>query len=464
MNDDRKQRPFGDPRAARRLVLLALVLAVVVEIGYAGFGEDLLAQVSSSNVLTATGYPLYSCGDRRCTGTENAFTCSRDCRARCGDRICSPGEGATCRSDCDAGGACPNGVCELEESHLLCPQDCAKGCGDQLCEKGEDASTCPTDCSKPTPPQPVCGNEVCETASESPDTCPEDCGTPGFDPPPPPPPPSVCGDGACGAGENPCNCTADCGPVGDPGACACGNGVCSAHESCSTCSRDCGACPQPPGGTCGDAVCEEAKGEFCSNCAADCGYCPAIDDTTPYEPPSDPAQQSDGLDGSFQVHWSASTSSEDFPAELEGDATHEVATPLADAAGRRDVVYRPTGGGAALTLNTVPLSWNFLAGGVKATNGLTAVCWNRFVGAPSGATQGGLPDPRQGVALICRVHDGKDWGPELVIEAGIPAAWLSGFAINGQGEPVVTYQRDSFGTLFNTGKPGDGEYSTTFHR
>ena len=56
--------------------------------------------------------------------------------------------------------------------------------------------------------------------------------------------------------------------------------------------------------------------------------------------------------------------------------------------------------------------------------------------------------------MVCRLHDGRNWGPEIVIRSGLPATWISGLTFNENGEPVVTYNLDSFGTFLNSGRPG----------
>jgi hypothetical protein len=216
----------------------------------------------------------------------------------------------------------------------------------------------------------------------------------------------------------------------------------------------------PSTGVCGNLVCESEKNENCLNCNLDCGLCPVIDDPDIPVPPSDPGQQWDGLDPNFQEHFSMDLSADEYPVEVDGEAGSEICNPLAGGSGQRDVVYRPAGGGPVTVVNTVANSWNFWALGIKTPGGRLAVCWNRLVGADTGATRGAMPDPRGGVALVCRTRDGGAWSAERVISAGLPAAWLTDLKVDGAGRAVVEYQRDSFGTFFNSGKPGDGLVET----
>lgn len=80
---------------------------------------------------------------------------------------------------------CGNGVCDPNESRLDCPSDCSQGCNfDGVCEPGagEDSSNCSSDC------QPACVPQGC--------------------------------NGRCGAADDGCNATIDCGVCGP----VCGDG------------------------------------------------------------------------------------------------------------------------------------------------------------------------------------------------------------------------------------------------
>ena len=131
--------------------------------------------------------------------------------------------------------------------------------------------------------------------------------------------PGVCGDGTCDPGEDPCNCSQDCGTppstetscsdgidddcdgyvdcddidcAGDA-ACQCGNGICDPGEDYCSCPTDCGAPPaeicdngldddcdgdidcddadcfgDPACPSCGDGTCN--PGEDCHTCPSDC--------------------------------------------------------------------------------------------------------------------------------------------------------------------------------------------------
>ncbi len=449
-------------RGGRRgLILTAIALAVVVEALYAGFGEQILAHPVPPSLTTATGYYVGYCGDAKCRPPETTLSCAEDCQPRCGDRICSPGE--DCPRDCTFSETCGDLICDPWEDDAVCPADCAPGCGDGECKDGEQCDTCPVDCCG-GPAEPECGDGLCSAPTETMETCEADCGRPATEPIPPPPPPPVCGDGACDLGEGPCSCASDCGPPAQGANCLCGNGVCnrSAGESCSNCAADCGSCMPPSTGVCGNAICEEAKNETCLGCSLDCGTCAAFEDPEGSQPPSDPAEQWDGLDPNYQEHFRMNLSADGFRTPVTGSSTLVVETPLVSPEGKRDVVLRDTASGQVTTVNTLASSWNFWGGGARSTSGRTLVCWNRFTGADSDATHGSMPDPRNGVALICRLHDGVAWGAEMTAGGPLPAAWIAETKVDAQGRPVVVYQRDSFGTLFNSGKPGDGLYEVTF--
>ena len=193
------------------------------------------------------------CGDGLCAAAcgENQLLCPIDCH-KCGDNVCSPGEGPnTCAEDCCGG--CGDGKCvgyACGENPITCVQDCSKPCGDGICDNGENPGNCAMDCKKqgcgnnvcePTDGGPTgcpkdcaatCGNCVCEK-SESFDTCPNDCG--------------YCGDGTCsicgGLGEDPMTCIADCGDLATVG--------CTSQAWSLFCLDD---------SPCTDDVCQTGKG------------------------------------------------------------------------------------------------------------------------------------------------------------------------------------------------------------
>ncbi len=103
-----------------------------------------------------------------------------------------------------------------------------------------------------------CGNGNCG-AGEDPCTCPDDCGAP-------PATEGTCDDGV----DDDCDGLTDCddGDCGGHPACICdGDGTCDVREDCDNCPADCigGA-----GAVCGNGVCEAGDGEDCLSCPADC--------------------------------------------------------------------------------------------------------------------------------------------------------------------------------------------------
>ena len=121
---------------------------------------------------------------------------------------------------------CGDFVCDQSECGT-CPPDCGitcvDGCGNGTCDDGEDCSSCPADC------QLGCGDGCCLLGEDC-ASCPGDCATPENCNP------SACGNGQCnyGAGETCLNC-ADCF-----GLCDCGDHVCAAPETEENCPWDCG--------------------------------------------------------------------------------------------------------------------------------------------------------------------------------------------------------------------------------
>lgn len=104
-----------------------------------------------------------------------------------------------------------------------------------------------------------CGDGACD-AAEDPCNCPEDCGTP------PQSETGLCADGKDNDCDNQVDCDdADC--VGDP-ACICDNdGECETGEDCDNCPGD---CISGEGADCGDGTCQPVAGEDCLSCPEDC--------------------------------------------------------------------------------------------------------------------------------------------------------------------------------------------------
>ena len=201
---------------------------------------------------------------------ECADLASDQCQGCCGDGTCGPGEDTcSCAADCP-GICCGNGVCDADETCGSCSQDCGAcegpcciandsiGCQDPVvtacvcdtiptcCENpwteacaaaAKDCGSCQGSCCE-VKDSPGCNDVVlqacvcdkdaycCSTSWDQ--VCvnyaSDDCV-------------GCCGDGICGAGEDGCNCQADC-----PQPC-CGDGTCDPNgEGCTTCPQDCGLC------------------------------------------------------------------------------------------------------------------------------------------------------------------------------------------------------------------------------
>ncbi|MCB9597074.1 MAG: hypothetical protein H6719_30400 [Sandaracinaceae bacterium] len=190
------------------------------------------------------------CGDGACDpSTETPCGCPMDCEAvcpaSCRDGACGADEGPdTCPEDCGPPDpVCGDAICEASEA---CPADCpaAPGCGDAVCAPTESCPACPECC----PAMPVCGDAVCD-AGEDCAACPECCD-------------AGCGDGRCDDAERAsCACEVDCGLCT-----TCGDDRCDAGEACPA---DCTA----ERGVCGDDACELDLRETCGTCQRDCGWC-----------------------------------------------------------------------------------------------------------------------------------------------------------------------------------------------
>jgi len=233
------------------------------------------------NACAACGACPPECGDGECDADagEGCGDCPEDCGECCGDDQCDAAAGetpCTCPADCpNAADACEACECWNSGGDCSCAADCVltgdccanacdlcgvcpEVCGNGACGLGEDCDSCPLDCGL------CCGNDLCEPLlGEDSCSCPDDC----------PDAPDACSPCQCGGSGGGCSCAADCFVTGDCcadacascGACApdCGDGACNGDEDCQACPADCGDC-------CGDGKCEADKGEDSCACPLDC--------------------------------------------------------------------------------------------------------------------------------------------------------------------------------------------------
>ena len=207
---------------------------------------------------TPAAGPDCTCGDGACNlACEDAWKCPQDCKGRCGNGACEPGENpTTCRADCCGtcgdqkcvGGACGEAT---QGGVFWCAADCGTACGNKLCDPGETPLACPEDCKFK-----ACGNGVCE-GGEDPKACPGDCG-------------ATCGDCVCSKGETPVDCPVDCGSCGD-GVCRCAPFGPGGATEAQLCPGDCAQQACLPGKD--NAACSDANPCTLDSCDAKGGTC-----------------------------------------------------------------------------------------------------------------------------------------------------------------------------------------------
>ncbi|RKG95250.1 hypothetical protein D7X32_39630 [Corallococcus carmarthensis] len=150
------------------------------------------------------GLLMVACGGGLDAAPELARQESALC-GYCGDNLCDPAtEAYSCPQDCGQA-TCGDGAC-CNETPDSCPQDCpyaAPYCYDTpigFAREGQAAPPRPLPEARPrftgSLTCAVCGDNVCDPASEDRYSCPQDCTT-------------VCGDGVC-CQESPSSCPQDC--------------------------------------------------------------------------------------------------------------------------------------------------------------------------------------------------------------------------------------------------------------
>ncbi len=146
-------------------------------------------------------------------------------------------------------------------------------CGDGNCDDGEDPCSCEDDCGSQTVNEQAsfnCADGVDNDCDGNADCADSDCDAD-------PSCAGVCGDANCDPSENSCNCAADCGPavVSETGH-GCSDGEDNDCDGLIDCNdSDCtgeAACTV----VCGDSKC--SAGEDSCNCSADCGAAPLTEE------------------------------------------------------------------------------------------------------------------------------------------------------------------------------------------
>ena len=210
--------------------------------------EDCPVELCYSSCDTA-----YMEAEQLCWSLANPWACIQEaqgelmlCQFGCCELSCGePG----CCGEPPPQPVCGDGICEGFEPEFcaedcaveMCPSECWRAFDEamQLCQAEPDPQACLYDAEYQ---RMLCEHGCCELG----------CGEPGCCGPPPPPP-TFCGDGVCDPGEQ--GWCEDCGPL------TCGDGVCDPGEE-----GWCGDCP-----VCGDGVCTPDEEGWCPDCMDLCG-------------------------------------------------------------------------------------------------------------------------------------------------------------------------------------------------
>jgi hypothetical protein len=238
--------------------------------------ETLKQQIQQIIALIAQLKPQETCGNGKCRFGETAATCPADCATE----TCVK-EGGIIDWRLPRTPECCTGLTKI----LDCSEsNCSKSsnsvctyCGNGICGAGENSYNCPADCNTT-----ACTAEGRTKSMSMPDCCaglksilnqiPAGDGTCGGVPNDGSVICANCGNGICGAGENKCNCPADCGQIT---ACAKEGVIVLPYQSCCAglariaCSGN--YCHDNGSGICakcGNGIC--GLGEAAANCPADC--------------------------------------------------------------------------------------------------------------------------------------------------------------------------------------------------
>ena len=149
-----------------------------------------------------------------------------------------------------------------------------------------------------------------------------------------------------------------------------------------------------------------------------------------------------------------------FELELHGTRDLSLLGELADQEGRRRIVLNdPTKREPEVVFTA---DWLLPAVGAANRDGEILVCVNRLVGEPTSLTEGKLPDPSQGVDLLCRMRTQAGWQVEVPLPRHAAGHWLHDVTALSDGRFRVAYSGDSTGFVVDDPQAGDGMYRVAF--
>jgi hypothetical protein len=132
---------------------------------------------------------------------------------------------------------------------------------------------------------------------------------------------------------------------------------------------------------------------------------------------------------------------------------------LAFPDGRRSIRWVEPDGTAEVV---APGGWLLPPIGRQLSSGSSLICWGELRGEPSALTRGAMPDPRDGLALVCRERSPEGtWGAPTRLAEDVIAAWLKSIEPDGGGGFLITYYVDS-GLFALPTAPEHGTWSQTW--
>jgi hypothetical protein len=145
---------------------------------------------------------------------------------------------------------------------------------------------------------------------------------------------------------------------------------------------------------------------------------------------------------------------------LHGSSQERLVGRLADRDGRREIVHYGKNRQAPKVI--FRKGWLLPAVGAVNRLGDLLVCVNRLVGATSRLTKGDMPDPANGVDLVCRWRSTRGWTREVRVPREGAALWLSDVVAQKDGSFRITYGVDGTGLLLDDPAEGEGTYRMRF--
>ena len=193
---------------------------------------------------------------------------------------------------------------------------------------------------------------------------------------------------------------------------------------------------------------DAADAGSCQSSVCDGGQCVRCSDNRALEFDRTENTRPDGLAPNTttqQVHFRFDTTERDYIVPVDGDSDRRIVQRV--EAGQVSLLVADTS-----TTTVVGPGWRMLPMASFSPSQGLVFCWVNLSGSETDATEGGMPDPRNGADPVCIIStdNGATWSAEILIPHATAAAWMVDLKYDSVSDSfIVTVYEDEHGTLVN---------------